>query len=54
MHNQSKITPKGWLAFELNILRRLKYKTAILPFTHEPNLGAYLKAMECRVFWQMI
>ncbi len=49
MHNQSKITPKGWLAFELNILRRLKYKTAILPFTHEPNLGAYLKRWNSRV-----
>jgi hypothetical protein len=49
MHNQSTNIPKGWLAFELNILRRLKYKTAILPFTSEPNLGAYLKRWNARV-----
>jgi hypothetical protein len=46
---QSKNTPKGWLAFELNILRRLKFKTAALPFTNEPNLGTYLKRWEVRV-----
>lgn len=49
MQNQSTITPKGWLAFELNILRRLKYSSVLLPFTHEPNLGAYLKRWNARV-----
>ncbi len=43
------ITPKGWLAFELNVLRRLKFTSAILPFTNEPNLGVYLKRWAVRV-----
>lgn len=50
MHNKSTISAKGWLAFELNILRRLKYKSAILPFTSEPNLGAYLKRWNACVY----
>lgn len=41
--------PKSWLAFELNILRRLQFKTAILPLTGEPNLGVYLKRWNVRV-----
>jgi hypothetical protein len=49
MQNQSKFNANGWLAFELNILRRLKYKTAIIPFSTEPNLGAYLKRWDSRV-----
>ncbi len=43
------ITPQGWLAFELNVLRRLKFTSAILPFTGEPNLGAYIKRWNVRV-----
>ena len=43
------ITPQGWLAFELNVLRRLKFSSAILPFTSEPHLGAYLKRWSVRV-----
>jgi len=43
------IKPQGWLAFELNVLRRLKFTSAILPFTGEPNLGAYLKRWGVRV-----
>ncbi len=43
------ITPQGWLAFELNVLRRLKFSSAILPFSSEPNLGAYLKRWSVRV-----
>lgn len=35
--------PKGWLAFELNILRRLKYNSVALPFTGDPTLGVSLK-----------
>jgi hypothetical protein len=42
-------TPHGWLAFELNVLRRLKFASAMLPFTGEPNLGAYLKRWNVRV-----
>lgn len=33
----------GWLAFELNVLRRLKFASVILPFAGEPHLGAALK-----------
>lgn len=43
------ITPKGWLAFELNVLRRLKFSSVMLPLTDEPNLGAYLKRWNARV-----
>lgn len=49
MLNKSTVTPKGWLAFELNVLRRLKFKSAILPFTGEPNLGMYLKRWGTKV-----
>ncbi|MBA2733885.1 MAG: hypothetical protein H0U54_13515 [Acidobacteria bacterium] len=35
--------PNGWLAFELGVLRRLKFKSISLPFTGEPDLGVYLK-----------
>ncbi|MCY7347312.1 MAG: hypothetical protein LH614_13945 [Pyrinomonadaceae bacterium] len=41
--------PKGWLAFELNVLRRLKFESAILPFADQPHLGAYLKRWNVRV-----
>ena len=41
--------PQGWLAFELNVLRRLEFDSAILPFTSEPHLGAYLKRWNVRV-----
>ena len=43
------ITPQGWLAFELNVLRRLKFTSAILPFNGEPQLGAYIKRWNVRV-----
>ncbi len=46
---KSDSAEKGWLAFELNVLRRLKFASAILPFTGEPNLGAYLKRWNARV-----
>jgi adenine-specific DNA methylase len=49
MFNQSKTTPNGWLAFELNVLSRLKFASAISPFTSEPNLCAYLKRWNVRV-----
>ena len=47
---QSKTnTPKGWLAFELNVLRRLKFESAALPFNSDANLGNYLKRWNVRV-----
>ena len=44
-----EITQKSWLAFEINVLRRLKFESVALPFTGEPNLGAYLKRSNARV-----
>ncbi len=49
MLNKSVAAPKSWLAFELNILRRLKFASVILPFSGKPNLGAYLKRWNVRV-----
>jgi len=49
MFAKSNTTPKNWLAFELNVLRRLKFATAILPFTDQPHLGSYLKRWNVRV-----
>ncbi len=39
----------SWLGFELNVLRRLKFKSAALPFAGEPHLGHYLKRWDVRV-----
>ncbi|MBD0373375.1 MAG: hypothetical protein ICV60_21245 [Pyrinomonadaceae bacterium] len=33
----------GWLAFELSVLRRLKFRSVAIPFMGEPELGVYLK-----------
>jgi hypothetical protein len=49
MPNLQSAIPKGWLAFELNVLRRLKFKSVALPFTGDPALGAYLKRWDIRV-----
>lgn len=48
MFNKSA-TANAWLAFELNILRRLEFDSAILPFSGEPHLGSYLKHLNIRV-----
>jgi len=39
----------GWLGFELNVLRRLKFRSVALPLAGEPNLGQYLKRWDARV-----
>ena len=49
MTHSPKATPASWLAFELNILRRLDFRSVAMPFTSEPTLGAYLKRREVRV-----
>ncbi|MGI8467196.1 MAG: hypothetical protein ACR2N3_01965 [Pyrinomonadaceae bacterium] len=49
MSDKSFTESKGWLAFELNILRRLKFKIAALPTGGEKNLGANLKRWNVRV-----
>ena len=49
MHGSTKISPKSWLAFDLNVLRRLNFSSAILPFASEPALGVYLKRRDVKV-----
>src|SRR5215831_6412256 len=39
----------GWLGFELNVLRRLKFNSVALPLGGEPYLGHYLKRWRARV-----
>lgn len=39
----------GWLAFELGVLRRLRFSSVALPFTGEPDLGVHLKRWKVRV-----
>jgi hypothetical protein len=39
----------GWLAFELGVLRRLKFLSVALPFTGEPELIIQLKNWRIRV-----
>ena len=41
--------PNGWLAFELGVLRRLKFKSISMAFTGEPDLAVYLKRWGVRV-----
>jgi hypothetical protein len=45
----SRTSPKSWLAFELNVLRRLKFSSVAFPFTSTPALGGYLKRWDIRV-----
>jgi hypothetical protein len=49
MHGQSKISPKSWLAFDLNVLRRLTFSSVAIPFTDQSSLPAYLKRWNVRV-----
>jgi hypothetical protein len=35
--------PTRWLAFDLSVLRRLKFKSIAIPFAGEPDLGVHLK-----------
>lgn len=49
MHRQTKASPKSWLAFDLNILRRLTFTSAAFPFSDRPAIGAYLKRSNVRV-----
>lgn len=43
MFSKNTAAPQGRLAFELNVLRRLKFSSVMLPFAAEPNLGLNLK-----------
>src|SRR5688572_32844270 len=49
MSKQSIFTPRSWLAFELNVLRRLEFRSVAIPFTASPTLGSYLKRGGTRV-----
>jgi hypothetical protein len=49
MYKASSTIPAGWLAFELSVLRRLKFRSVALPFNGEPHLGIYLKNLGVRV-----
>jgi hypothetical protein len=48
-YNSAGTFPNGWLAFELSVLRRLKFSSVALPFTGEPDLCVYLKSWRTRV-----
>lgn len=48
MHH-TKTSPSGWLAFDLNILRRMNFASVSMPFTPDPVLGTYLKRYKVRV-----
>lgn len=39
----------GWMAFELGVLRRLKFSSVALPFTGEPEICVQLKSWNVRV-----
>ena len=41
--------PNGWLAFELGVLRRLKFSSVAVPFTGEPEICVQLKSWNVRV-----
>lgn len=41
--------PNGWLAFELGVLRRLKFTSVALPFTGETELAIQLKLWKVRI-----
>jgi hypothetical protein len=46
---ETGIFRKGWLAFELNILRRLQFNSISLPFTGDSALAEYLKRWNVKV-----
>src|ERR1044072_9410830 len=41
--------PNGWLAFELGVLKRLKFTSVALPFTGEPEICFHMKSWKVRV-----
>jgi hypothetical protein len=49
MPNYTEPAPSGWLAFELSVLRRLRFRSVINPLAGEPDLDAALKRWDARV-----
>lgn len=45
----AKNLSRGWLAFDLNVLGRLKFASVALPFCETPALATYLKRLNVRV-----
>jgi hypothetical protein len=48
-YENSGAMPAGWLAFELSVLRRLKFRSVAIPFVGEPELSVYIKRWGARV-----
>ena len=47
MHGTTKSSPRSWLAFDLNVLRRMTFTSVALPFADQPALlNADLTAAE--------
>lgn len=49
MINEKPTPGHGWLAFELNVLRRLNFDSIAIPFATDPALGAYLKRVGAKI-----
>ena len=49
MPDYSDPTPRGWLAFELSVLRRLRFRSLANPFAGEPDLEMHVKRWGVRV-----
>lgn len=49
MQTNSTNTPRSWLAFELNVLRRMEFNSVAIPFTVKSALGKYLKHWDVKV-----
>jgi hypothetical protein len=49
IRNGLNVNSHGWLGFELSVLRRLKFRSAALAFSGEPDLGLSLKRWNVRV-----
>lgn len=48
-YNSGGTFPNSWLAFELGVLRRLKFASVAIPFSGEPDLAVQLKRWRVRV-----
>jgi hypothetical protein len=49
MKSIAEESPRGWLAFELSVLRRLRFRSVANPLAGEPDLELYLKRWGARV-----
>lgn len=49
MIKPSSNIPRNWLAFELNILRRMEFSSIAMPFISSPILGNHLKSNGVKV-----